>query len=257
MNCIQKKLYTLLFVALVLPKLGTAQDTPSGDFTYEVNKVYPSISITKDKLTEAQSIADLNKYYKPSWVKEYRSVEISTSHNGSIKKIVSTDGSLNAEQRENMLMADAGSDITVLVQYIPENNLKHNDLQKIDFTFTVDPDKDATYPGGQEQLMAYLNEQAIAKIAEGTFEGYDLTAVKFTIEEDGGISNAHIFDPVMQADKDEATEKLLLETICNMDNWEPAEYANGQKVKQEYVLTVGNMSNCIVPLLSINKDLPE
>jgi TonB family protein len=76
---------------------------------------------------------------------------------------------------------------------------------------------------------------------------YNFVAIKFTIDEAGQIINAHIFQP----SKDEDVDNLLLETICNMPNWKPAEYSNGKKVKQEFVLTVGNMENCMINLLNI------
>ncbi|MFT4667667.1 MAG: hypothetical protein ACI9XB_004640 [Gammaproteobacteria bacterium] len=55
---------------------------------------------------------------------------------------------------------------------------------------------------------------------------------------------------------DENVNELLLETIQNMPCWKPAEYANGLKVKQEFVLTVGNMESCVVNLLNI-RSLPR
>ena len=85
------------------------------------------------------------------------------------------------------------------------------------------------------------------QIPDGLFTGYDLAAVKFTIDEAGRITDAHVFWP----SKDEKTDALLLETICNMPNWKPAAYADGTTVKQEFVLTVGNMENCAIHLLNI------
>jgi len=45
-----------------------------------------------------------------------------------------------------------------------------------------------------------------------------------------------------------------LETIQKMPCWKPAKYANGTTVKQDFVLTVGNMENCIMPMLNISRD---
>ena len=89
------------------------------------------------------------------------------------------------------------------------------------------------------------------KIPDGSFIGYDLAAVKFTINEEGKITDAHIFGSEYQTSKNEKIDELLLETICNMSTWKPAEYANGTKVKQEFVLTVGNLENCMINLFNI------
>jgi len=218
-----------------------------------VNRVYPYISITKEKLNEAYTLMDLNLRYKPSWIKEYISVEILTTYKGRINKVISKNATLSLEQKNIMNMADVGADISVKVRYTPDNTLAHNDIKEINFSFNVDPESSAEYIGGQQQLNQYLKEKAIDKIREDSFENYDLAAVKFTINEEGQITNVHIFE----TSKDEIIDELLLETIRNMPRWKPARYANGTKVKQEFVLLVGNMENCIIHLLNIHQYVNE
>jgi len=38
-----------------------------------------------------------------------------------------------------------------------------------------------------------------------------------------------------------------------MANWQPAEYANGLKVRQEFVLTIGDHRSCTINLLNIRE----
>ncbi len=254
MNKIQNKPIVLLFIALAFPYLGFSQDNLNNKLQYEVNRSYPSLSITKKQLNEARSLIDLNERYKPSWVREYISVEILTSQKEKTRKAVSKNDTLSQEQKDIMNMADVGADISVNIRYIPENTLKNNDAKELNFTFTVDPENDATFPGGQQQLKRYLKEKAIDKIPDGSFKNYDLAVVKFTINEEGHIVDAHIFGSEYQTSKNEKIDKLLLETICNMPSWKPAEYSNGTKVKQEFVLTVGNMESCVIPLLNIRRN---
>ena len=261
MKNIQNKLIVLLCIALALPYLGSSQDNLANELRYEVNRIYPFISITKEKLNEAHTLTDLhdeannlNHYYNSSWIREYISVEILTSYKGGIRKVVSKNDTLSQEQKDIMNIADVSTDISVKVQYIPENTLTHNDIKELDFTFTVLPESEAKYPGGQQQLKQYLKENAIDKIPGGSFKNYDLTSIKFTINEEGQIIDAHVFESVFQPYKDEKIDGLLLEAIRNMPCWEPAEYANGVKVKQELVLTVGNMESCVIHLLNIQRD---
>jgi len=251
----------MLSIVLAFPQLGSSQNSLTKELSYEVNRIYPYISISKEKLNEALSINDfknqvknVNLDYKLSWVRAFISVEILTSQKGEIRKAVSKNDVLSQEQKEIMNMADAGTDISVKIKYIPENTLRHNDPKELNFTFTVDPEREALYPGGQQQLKNYLKEKAIDKIPSNSFKDYDLAAVKFTVNEEGEISNAHVFGTEYQSSKKEKIEKLLLETIRDMPRWIPAEYANGTKVKQEFVLTVGNMENCIIHLLNIKRD---
>ena len=248
MKNILNKLIVLLLITLAIPQVGFSQDNNSNDFTYQVNRVLPYISITEAKLNKAQTLIDIDKNYKSSWVKEYKSVEILTSHQGKVKKAIGPNNILTQEQKDNMSMADVATDITVKVHYLPENNLKNNDIKMMDFTFTVDPHNEAKYVDGKEDMLQYVKEKAIDNIPDGLITGYALAAVKFTVNEEGKIINPHIFEST----NDENIDKLLVQTVQGM-NWTPAEYADGTKVKQDFVLTVGNMKSCVVNLLSIGK----
>jgi len=249
MKNIKNKLIVLLSIALVFPHLGASQDGLDFELNYEINRTYPSHSITKEKLNEAHTLIDLNRYYKSSWVKEYISVEVLASRRGKIKKVVSKNDTLSQSQKDLINTADVGTDISVNVRYMPHNTLKHNDIKATNFTFTVEPESEAKYIGGAQQLKQYLKENAMDKIPDAIFRVHHLTAVKFTIDEVGQVVDAHVFE----SSKDEKTDELLLETICNMPSWKPAEYANGTKVKQEFVFTTGDHRSCVINLLNTRK----
>lgn len=251
-------LIALLFITLAFPHPGAAQGSLTTELNYKVNRIYPPVSITKEKLKKANTLIDLNNeandlnlYFRPSWIRTYLSVEVSASCKGKIRKAVSKNEAFTQEQKDIMNMADAGTGISVQIQYIPENTLTHNDIKDLNFTFSVDPEIEAKYSGGQQKMNQYLMEHAISKIPAGSFKNYDLTAIKFTINEAGEIINAHVFESVYQSYKNEKINKLLLEAVRSMPCWEPAKYSNGIKVKQDFVLTVGNMESCVVPLLNI------
>lgn len=226
---------------------GFTQDSVSKELPFEVHKIYAPVSITKTQLKAGNTLLDLNQKYKASWVKTYLSVEIATINNGKKRLALSKNDQLTMEQKENMYTADSGTEIAVTVHYMPENNLKHNDPKEMYFTIFVEPETDAKYPGGSLQLQKYLQEKVIGKIPSGTFVDYDMTAVKFTVDKEGHIADVHIFWEF----KDEKIEKLLVEAICAMPNWEPASYDTGKKINQQLVLIVGNMENCAINLLNI------
>lgn len=221
----------------------------ANDLKYEVNRVYAPLSISKEQLNKANTLIDINRYYKASWVKEYVSVEVLTTHKGKIKKAISQNNILSKEQKKLLKKADIGTEIEVKVLYLPENNLKHNDVKENNFAFIVNPENTAKYIGGEQKLNEYLKKNAIGKIADDHFKGYALAAVKFTVNEKGQIINEHIFE----TSKDEKIDQLLLKVISDMPNWKPAEYANGIKVKQEFVLTVGNHESCVINTLNIGR----
>lgn len=240
----------LMLVLWHVGLLGFTQGLLMNALHYEVNTIYPPLSISKVTLEQAQTLADLNRHYKPSWVKRYISVEISAIVEGNTKMVTSQNDILSQTQKDLMAMADVGTEMSVRVRYIPENNLKQNDEKEMDFKFMVNPEIKAAYIGGEEALKTYLKVNAIDHIAEGVFEGYDLAVVKFTINETGEIVNPHIFESA----KDEKTDDLLLQTIAKMPCWQPASYANGTKVSQEFALMVGNMESCVVYRLNTQHD---
>jgi len=254
MKTIYNKILILLLIVLAMPQFGAAQDSPTTELAFEVNRIYPSISIAKENLKEANTLLDLNKNYKSSWVRSYISVEILASHKGELRKAVSKNDHLSQEQKDLLNMADEGMDIAVKVQYLPENTLQQNDSKEIKFKFSVEPESEATYIGGAQKMRQYLKEHAIDEIPVESFQNYDLAIIKFTVNEEGGVVDAHIFEPLQRQPKDEKIDKFLLETICTMPNWKPAEYANGKKVKQEFALTVGNHKSCVINLININPD---
>lgn len=247
MKDFQIKLILLLLCALSFPFFGSAQDSLPFELSYEVNKIYPPLSMTKEKLGEAQTIMDINPFYKPAWIKEYISTEVIVSHRGEIKNAMGENAVLSQQQKDLMSLSDMDTKIDFKVRYIPDNTLSQNDIKEINFDFTIDPEKEAKFPGGRQQLEKYLKENVGEKISKSTFRQHHLSAVKFTINEEGRVINAHVFE----SSGDEKADQLLLSTIDDMPNWKPAEYTSGLKVKQECVLTVGDMKSCVLNLLNI------
>lgn len=239
---------------ITIPSLGVSQETSSNELKFEVNRIYPYILITKDELNDAKTLSDLNRHFKSTWIRSYISVEVITIINGEKNNSFSTSETLSQEQIIKMKKSDVGSDISIKVKYIPENTMANNDPKKLDFTFSIDPKNEAKYSGDELSLTKYLKEKAIDKIPVNSFTGYDLTAIKFTIDKKGEIINVHVVGAEYQEDKKEAIVELLMETIRNMPCWIPASYINGTKVKQEFVLTVGNMKNCSINTLNIRRD---
>jgi hypothetical protein len=233
---------------LVLLSIGQAFNSfAQNDLKFEVNKVLPFVSIQENKLAEINTLQDLDKRYPASWVKEYMSVEISAFKNGTKLKASGISEVLTQEQKELIQSADRNRDIAVNITYLPNNSLKNNTAKQYDFEVTVMPVKNASYAEGAEQLTQYLRNNCIINIEAGSFTGYDLTAIKFTITEQGHIRDIKVAMP----SKDTKINEILVAAISKMPTWKPAEFSNGLKVKQDFILTIGNMENCMVNLLNI------
>lgn len=85
------------------------------------------------------------------------------------------------------------------------------------------------------------------KMMEVLCRTYPNLAIKFTITEQGNITGIQVALP----SKDPKIDEMLVTAVSKMPNWKPAEFSNGLKVKQNFVLTVGNTDNCMVNLLNI------
>ncbi len=250
MKLMNRTIIIFLLGVFAFSNSGFSQDSLSDEPFFEVFRIHPYISVTQETVNEVNTLSELNPHFKAAWIREYISVEIQTIHEGKIRTASGKSETLTQQQKVNLMTADADQEVSVKVLYIPENNLKQNDPKEMDFSFVFSPEHEAKYPKGKGPLKNYLKKAAIDKIKPGVFEGYTLAAVKFTLNEEGEIINVHVFE----SSKDEQTDELLLAAILNMPCWEPAAYANGLEVNQEFVLTVGNMENCMVNLLKIRRD---
>ncbi|MEN0006146.1 MAG: energy transducer TonB [Bacteroidota bacterium] len=240
--------YFLLFLFALSSTLPNATQAQSiSALPYEVNQVLPHIWVTKKQAVEAATLMDVNPRFKPAWVRRYLAVECSAVTGGVRRTAIGKSARLTEEQKELMLAADAGTDIRIVIDYIPENSLKEEEPKQIDFDFYIQADQAAQYPGGKVALQAYLKEQAIQHIPAGIFEGYDFAAVTFTVSELGEITAVELFE----SSKNEVVDNLLLDAVRKMPCWEPARYSNGVQTAQTFAFTIGNMENCMVNLLNI------
>ncbi len=226
-----------------------AQDSPQREISYDITTVYKPLSISMETFEGAKSIADINKFYKESWVKEYVSMDISTIHNGVEVKASGKNHILTPRQKEIINNADLGSDVSVVVKYYPDNNLSYNEVKEYPFSFMINPQQEATFPGGETSLKQFLKENVVDHLGDDVFGGWTFGAVKFIVNEEGGLENVHVF----QSTEDDKTDAFLKETLCNMTDWIPASYTDGTKTKQEKVLMIGNMDNCNVNLLNVQR----
>ena len=81
------------------------------------------------------------------------------------------------------------------------------------------------------------------------FKGYDLTAITFTVDTQGKVAAARIYWPSGHPDAD----TRLLSAVQTMPNWQPATAKNGVPIAQDFVFLVGNMENCALSTLPLER----
>ena len=217
------------------------------ELRFEVNKVQPFYSILEKKLVDVKTLTDLDKRYPSSWVKQYISVDVSVYKNGILTTVPGVSHVLNQEQKDLLQVADRSKEIAVSVMYLPENSLTENIVKQYDFKVSISPDQNARCAEGTETLLQYLKTNGIANIESGNFTGYALTAIRFTITDKGQVSDLQVVLP----SKDPKIDEIMVKALSKMPAWQPAEFSNGTKVNQSFVLTIGNMNNCMVNQLNI------
>ncbi len=252
LHILSKSILSLCITATTCVSSLSAQDSIPSDFSYQINRVQKYISISPSKLDTAKTLSDLNHFYKVDWVKEYKSVNVTVITKGKKNTLNSTSDLLTINQKTAIKSADLGSEIKVQIRYLPDNNLSQNEISEMDFTFKIDPEVEATFIGGDTKLDQYINETAFQKITTKDVPQYQVAAIKFTIDEEGQVVDASIAQP----SQNQAADQLLLTTICEMPQWQSAQYSDGTKTKQDFVFTVGDHYSCTMNILDIRSDTP-
>jgi hypothetical protein len=250
MNNIKYILIFFLAAMLGIQNKSNAQDCDQEEIRFEVIGSYAPLSITKNQLLNANNLLDLNRYYKPEWVRRYKSVQITACINGTNKMIEGKNDIITDTQRELLSQADETTDIIIKVVYTPENTLAINEDKEFNFSFTVRPDKEASFKGGQDALNKYLKENAIGKIALDALDDNDLIAVRFSINKQGKVSDVL----VLESSNVDNIDDLLVKSLMNMPAWQAAEYKSGLKVRQDFVLIAGNLESCSINLFKPRTD---
>lgn len=252
--CISKTtiIYSILSLFLGTHYNLSAQSDTLSNISYQINRIQKYVSITPDQLENAQMLSELNHFYKSDWVKEYKSVNTIVIVNGKTQKLETDDNHISDSQKKLIQSADKGSDITVIVDYLPNNQLSSNSVQQMDFTFRVDPKFEAKYHGGKNNLDNYIATNILDKVTIKDIPQFQVAAVNFIVDENGQIIDAHI----TKGTENKTSDNIILRTVCDMPNWQSAEYSDGTKTKQEFVLTVGDHQSCTMNLLDIKSEVP-
>jgi hypothetical protein len=234
---------------LILSAYAYSQDESDYDLTIQMNTSVSSITVDATEFDDIKRFTDIDRHFKSEWVQEFLSIEVIIFRSGHPHMWNAKDDNITDDLRQAILNADSGSPIKVSYEYIAKNALDKNSVHTDGYTFTMLPDNDASFPGGDHNMNEYLVDAGLNKIEKKDIDTYNLAAVKFTVTESGHIEDAYIASKSKKAEVD----KLLLNAVCNMPLWVPASYNDGVTVSQEYVLSIGDHGSCTVNVLNIHK----
>lgn len=228
-------LATVLFLVNVTFSQNYNPTENNNNISYDLNPLY-SHSIKKDKLITIKTIGEIIPRYPYNWIESYVSVEISMTCGGKLKKMKGINDNLTSDMLKMLPIIDLGSDIIINVNYKTKNpvtNLLED--SKMNYVATLIPDVEADFVGGKDELLKLIKQDIAYRIPESTLKKLKPTLIKFTINENGDVTNAVI----SRTSSDLKIDKLLLEVINKIPKWKPAQNVNGVKVSQDFKFGFG------------------
>ncbi len=207
------------------------------NLSYEIHGNYRH-PVTNQQLMKAQTMTDINPGYPGSWITDYVLTEIEATCNGEKLNVSGLNDTLHEAQMNLLKSADLGSDIIIDVHY-RRNNAATGEIQlhTLHYVATVIPETEAQYPGGDDELMKYIKENAIDRIAGHEGQTIQNTLIHFNINAAGEPVDAR----VIRTSGDQKTDKMLLKAIAKMPVWKPAVLANGLTVIQQFAFSIEAM----------------
>ena len=223
-----------LFLTIVLTLAFVS--TFSQKLNYELRGTYVN-GIRKDKLKEAGFVQELLPYATGPWLMTYVATELIVRCDGNTIIAKGFCDSLSSEQKSMLQNVEQGSEIELNIQFRYNKNLipdlVYND--RVHYTATVVPDTEAQFAEGYAEMIKYIEANTLIKISETIEQNFEKAIVRFTVNEQGEITNTKITETSFNT----AVDQLLLEAINNMPKWKPAQNSNGLKIKQEMEFRIG------------------
>ena len=118
--------------------------------------------VKKRTLANAVILPDLVADYPVNWIDHYLSTEISLSSGTKIQQAAGTDMVLNPSQKALLRQADFTDEVRVEVSYTCRNAVSNRQVEnKLAITFTVVPDTEAKFPGGEARLIGNRSRREV------------------------------------------------------------------------------------------------
>lgn len=193
-------------------------------------------TITKSKLSKAKTLEDIVAHFPSNWIGEYVLVETYRVTKNSEIKILGKDVTLNKKQRGLFKKANTGDDILVRVIYKSKNSLNDTSTNETNILLTVVPEVSASFISDKNTLKEYLTKNSSKEIVEWQFKPMQNATASFIVNEEGKVAEVNITKSTGVTSVDASIMELLYE----MPRWLPAKNTEGEKVKQQFELVIGD-----------------
>lgn len=228
----------LLFCIFLFQHLNYSGQVAFGQFTPRYTQ-----TITCEKLLQVKNLGDLIEGYPLDYYRtiiDYISVDITARVNGNENHSEGNSDILTKKQLDLINQSNLGCiiDVKIKFQYKDSSNdllgggtkIKNMHLQT-----SLLPDKEAEFPGGKEAITNYFIVNYLKQICDSsTCKIIPYCSVNFTINESGEIENIHL----IRSSNNNLLDNKIINVIQNMPSWKPAENNNGQKVKEQFTISL-------------------
>jgi hypothetical protein len=223
---------------------GLAVDKTALLFSDEVIHEHPSSwlkvygrTIKRTALLSSNTLEELIRGYPSSWVEAYESVCVKGMLGGTQVSLMNKSNRLSQEQKALLkAQSEIGAYFDLVINFQATDAatglVKH---ERINVELTVVPENEAKFPLGDDQLIAYLEENSRDEYSGKALMDFKLSTLKFTISEKGEVEEVH----QIHGSGYQNIDLRMVELIQQMPLWIPATDANGNAVKQPFQLLVG------------------
>jgi hypothetical protein len=205
------------------------------DLVYKVDSRYIH-QATAAQFSEARTILDLLPAEATENIIYYQEVSVTNLDNEH--EITSAGGpGFSPEQMDYLRSIDYSSNVLIRSDYIMQD--EYNDVGRksyLTYFYTVIPEREATYEGGQNALIAYLREGSAEAVKVITKDGLKPGRISFTVTETGEIAEVHMESSSGFTSVDEKLVHLVEEIP---GKWEVAVNDKGEAVPQRLVFFFG------------------
>ena len=219
--------------------LQSANNKVARDDRPSWNAVY-SRSINKRVLLAANKIDDVIQNYPASWITYYDAVWVKARLGEEYVSLMTESNELSLEQKSLFKRSDIGTNFEIVINYhITDTLTKELIYERLNVELTLVPEKEARFPKGYDQLIAYFEDNSLAYFSEKKMDDFTMVRINFTIGEDGAVEEVH----QSHASGYEAIDQYILDLVKTMPAWVPAQDEDGKLVKQVFELIYGT-SGC-------------
>ncbi len=233
----------IIFLTSILVVSISTSSAQFGDLKLETNRTQYTLEnestngrIAHENIVVATKMSDLFSYYPGMWIEKVDWVQLEFIDKKESKKQKGTSTNFTSDQLNLIKSCKVGDVLNFKAGYVAENAVTRKlENDEMDFKLKVIPYNEAKFRNGGFEFQKYVREQFEKNGLDFKLSNLKTMFLKFTVNEDGKITNTTLLRSCGNADVD----KKAIETFNAMQSWQPATSKDGKKLSQNFVFSLG------------------